>query len=216
MGMIIMTGDRFYTYLGSDDKEYKHKGRYFTEKDATEKLLRYIFRQRENETRGQDVKAWGVWGAVSYTGTVEDIIFQFKRIQETYGKIEANKRRMYHFIFSFSDNEINDFNDDVALYDQIARLQASIFWRMGFPTAYAVHFESGKRWHIHFAVNAVSYVTWKKFRYSLADWINLQSAMNHAMILACAEYYGETLTEPIYYMNPETYNNRFELALRSR
>lgn len=134
--------------------------KYDTER-ALENVLRYIIREKCSEEEGE-VVCWKAFGASGRN--IGNAIRQFIKIQEMAGK--DSKKRVRHFIISFPKC-VNRIKEAVAVADAVA---AFIF--RDYQVIYAVH-EKEKIFHIHFAVNPVSYRTHKKWhmsRQEFAEW----------------------------------------------
>jgi len=133
----------------------------YSNMDAVDKVIRYITRTRDNETRLCDLRDYGGAG-VGYHATPQMMIDRFKAVQNCYGIGYRGGRRILHEVFSIGDREFTDMGRDMARVGRLAVELCQDYFNMGFQVVYAVHWDSGKKLHIHFAVNAVSFVTGKK------------------------------------------------------
>lgn len=175
MGLLIIQGNRKYSFQAGNGFWIKRDGNYKSD-NSISNLLRYISRTRDDEDRRADLKVFGCIGVDAY-GSIDFVIQQFRKAQQLYYK--DNGRRMYHFVYSFSDKEIKIINGRTEVMARIAYHLAELFHRRGFQVAYAVHEEPAKRLHIHFAVNAVSYLTGYKFHISKPEVSMLQQQMTY-------------------------------------
>lgn len=134
--------------------------KYDTER-ALENVLRYIIRKKSNEEEGEVV----YWKALGASGkSIGSAIRQFIKIQEMAGK--ANKKRIRHFMVS-----LPRCADKLKEAVTVADVTAKYIFR-DYQVIYAVH-EKEKMFHIHFAVNPVSYRTHKKWhmsRHEFEEW----------------------------------------------
>lgn len=114
--------------------------------------------------RGKNVgkeKAVSVHGR-GISGNHKKAVGQMIKIQKLYRKDQ--KRRCYHMVVSF-DAEVDDRNFVILAADTIASL---IFEEMHFQVFYGVH-TSTDHMHIHFAINAVNYMSGKKWHQNYAE-----------------------------------------------
>lgn len=81
----------------------KSKGDY-ANKDVVDNILRYILRERENETKRHELLGYGVKG-ITYLSGIEDIIHQFESIQKLYDIDNRNGRRVFHEYLSITGAE---------------------------------------------------------------------------------------------------------------
>jgi len=172
----------------------QYKSNYYTNMDAVEKLIRYVTRTREDETRAESLITYGSAGA-SYFNTVEDIIQQFQYIQEVYGIKRRGGRRMYHEVFNLLDYEAEWVNYAPELFWHLGMDCCRIYFDMGFQTVFAVHWEEGKHYHIHFAVNSISFMDGRKWHTSLADIKHREFIFNCILYQYQTEAYKEWFPE---------------------
>ena len=177
MGILINANGSHY-FQNNQGEITRRKVDYFKNKNAVENLINYVLRTRKNEMRRADLKAWYAWGASSYSGS-EEIINQFQYVQNIYGIEMRSGRKMYHFLYSFSDEERTLIGFRYTLALEIAVKQAERFWNMGFQTVCAVHDEFEKKLHIHFAVNAINYITGNKLHYNFNQLNELEADFNN-------------------------------------
>lgn len=149
-------------YMGSDGVRYTKKTGYFTNDDAPERLIRYVTRTRENESRDSELICWGVHGAAY--ADIATTIAQFMIVQQKCR--DHTQRKMYHLSYSPDQYEKQLFNGDYRLVESIAKLQSSILFSIGYQVVYAVHKDDEKDIHIHFAVNSVNFYSGKMLCYS--------------------------------------------------
>lgn len=92
---------------------------------------------------------------------------QIIRTQQIYNKHE-DKRRMYHMVVSFPVGFSYPYSFIVEVADSIGQ-----DYLQDYQTYYAVH-DSTDNLHIHFAINAVSYKTGKKWHKSKRELLQLR------------------------------------------
>ena len=135
-------------------------------------LLRYIAGNGKNKEKENVLSLRGRGIAKDYSKAVEQMI----RIQKLHGK--NNKRRCYQIIVSFPE-KLNEYKNLIILMaNEIAEM---IFDEYGFQVYYGIHTSTGNI-HIHFAINAVSYRTGKKWHSSKKEFIDFRNR-----ILCCVE-----------------------------
>lgn len=136
-------------------------GRY-ANADAVDNVIRYVTRTRSDEQRKGELQGYGGRGFFRYD-TTETMIAHFKVVQNAYGIRYRKGKRMFHEVFSITDREFEGINCDMKLLNQIALELCGEYYKQGFQVVYAIHWDKEKKLHIHFAVNAVSFMTGKKF-----------------------------------------------------
>lgn len=118
-------------------------------------LIKYIAGETEGKEKTRYLNGRGL--PKSYKKASERIIC----MQQYYRKTE--QRRLYHFVISFPE-EVRDAN----FVKIVAENVAEIFYERH-QVYYGVH-EDKKHLHIHFAVNAVSYVDGRKWHQSQKEF----------------------------------------------
>lgn len=129
--------------------------------DAVDNVIKYI--SRENGDPREDLICQGTLGAVDFKGT-DTIIQQFKCVQELHTRKGKFGRYIDHEIYSFSNAEIQAFEENNIPPDVVARNMAMDIFQEGFQVHYGVHKPDAKNkhTHIHFAVNTVNFDTGNK------------------------------------------------------
>lgn len=108
------------------------------------------------------------WGTGRVLKNIDSICEEMIFTQKYYGK--NSKRRIYQIIVSFPV----DFTDKL-LIDKIAKYLTHHFF-VAYEVIYGIH-DNTKHLHIHFAVNAVSYLTGKKWHMSKKEMIAWRGSM---------------------------------------
>lgn len=72
--------------------------------------------------------------------------------------------------------------------NQMAVEMCMEYYNEGFQVVYGIHWEETKKLHIHFAANAINYITGKKFDTSVTGNLYRKQRFNEIM----KEYYNST------------------------
>lgn len=133
------------------------KGKY-NNADAIDKLISYIFNSQKT--------THNITGVTSaFPLEKYKIIQQFNKVQIYHRN--AKGRKAYHLIVSFSEKEEALFR--LKDYRKIGYKIAAYFDNAHHQTAFALH-ENTDNLHIHFAINAVNYITGKKYHMQRNDY----------------------------------------------
>ncbi|MEY8392450.1 relaxase/mobilization nuclease domain-containing protein [Lachnospiraceae bacterium 45-W7] len=132
-----------------------------------EKVIMYIAGRGKNAGKEKLLKCRGR-GVSSKAAKVPG---QMAAVQKAFGK--AEKRRMYHMIVSFPE----DMRDAKAIQKAADKISDMLF--ENYQVFYGIHI-SKNNWHIHYAINAVSYKTGKKWHQSKKEF----EGMKKEIILA--------------------------------
>ena len=141
------------------------KGRYPKDKDI-ENLLRYIAGQNDTKEETRYCQGKGL------PKNPQKAAKRMVLIQKYFGK--ANGRRVYHFILSFPKT-MEDANFAKLVADRVAE-----FFFETHQVYYGVH-ENTDCLHVHFAVNAVSYVDGRKWHHSKKDLKEMEKKIEDIM-----------------------------------
>ncbi len=134
----------------------------YTNTDAVANVIRYVTRTRYNEDRKDELLLYGARG-VTTSFTPEEMIMQFCYVQELYNITQRGGRRVRHEYFRFSEEEQAVLNGRRNLLMKIAMECCAVFYNSGFQVVYALHYDKKKRLHIHFCVNAINFISGRKF-----------------------------------------------------
>lgn len=139
--------------------------KYYPSKKAQHELLRYIAGKGSNAEK----ETVTYIGADGVSNNYDDAAMQFVKIQN-HAAGNGGARRAYHMTVSFPKNISNP-----AIAEQAARnISEEIFFRH--QVFCGVH-TSTDNLHIHFAINAVSYVDGKKWHVSNTEFQNHKKQM---------------------------------------
>ena len=167
------------------------KGKY-ENSQVIENVVRYITRTRSSEKRGDELLAYGSHGVADYLSG-EVMIRQMKAVQEFY-RIEQRKgRRMYHEVFSLTNEEVSRIRDFSTLI-QFANECSLLYFRSGFQVVYAIHYEAGGQVHIHFGVSTINFRTGAKWHSSMEDLRGRQDCFNGIL----EKYLDWNVTYPVF------------------
>ena len=136
---------------------------YGSENDM-QNLLKYIAGKGGNINKEKLLQCCGK-GVSSHP---KKAAMQMKAVQQAFGK--ENGRRMYHLIVSFPKNM-----HQKAFIKQAADEVAEMFFE-NFQVFYGIH-TAKEHWHIHYAVNAVSYRTGKKWHQNKQEFACMKKAI---------------------------------------
>ncbi len=162
------------------------KGAY-KNKDAVSNVIKYVTRTRENETRHNELISYGGAGVSNYAEPME-MIHMFDTIQKLHGINYRKGRRIFHEVFSITDNEFKRLGCFMDTVNQMAVEMCMEYYNEGFQVVYGIHWEETKKLHIHFAANAVSFITGKKFDTSVTGNLYRKQRFNEIM----KKYYNRT------------------------
>lgn len=177
----------------------RKKGSYINE-DAVENVIRYITRTRKSEDREDELIAWGGMGVGCY-GSPELVIEQFRAVQRAYGKETNSGRKIYHEVLGFMEDEFERMWRDYGLVYQIAEECAGRYYSMGHQVIFAIHHApkdgqaGNKGVHIHFVINAVNFMTGRKWHTSFRQSYTRERDFNQSM----REVTNERVIEPLYF-----------------
>lgn len=133
------------------------KGKY-NNNDAIANVINYIFDLQKTPHN--------IEGVTSVFPVKKHIIIQqFSEVQAYHRN--AKGRRVYHMIVSFSRDEEMLFR--LKDYRKMGYQISSYFDNQHHQTAFALH-ENTDNFHIHFAVNAVDYVTGNKYHMQRSNY----------------------------------------------
>lgn len=135
------------------DKHYKKN-------DAMYGVIRYI----AGEGKNKDKEVVLIKKGKGVSSRDKKATHQMIKVQRAFGK--DNKRRLYHLIVSF--NHLHDEGKIKCIAEDIAEV---LFQRH--QVYYGIHI-SKENWHIHFAINSVSYVDGKKWHQNRKELLELK------------------------------------------
>ena len=85
---------------------------------------------------------------------------------------------MYHEVFSLTDDEFKEIGCNISILNQIAMECSKIYFNQGHQVVYGVHYDEGKRWHIHFAVNTINFRTGAKWHTNIRETCGRERIFN--------------------------------------
>ena len=143
--------------VNCNEKHYSHNA-------GIKKLYKYIAGKGSNKNKEADIYI----GAKGLSRKHDKAALQVINIQNALNK--AKGRRIYHIVVSFPK--------DIKDYDMVREAADSIadFLFDDYQVYYAVH-HSTDNLHIHFGVNAVSYLTGRKWHNSKKEFSQFKSSV---------------------------------------
>jgi hypothetical protein len=136
--------------------------------NAVSNVIHYITRTRYRENRMNELLGYGADG-VAVNADVDSIINQFLYVQDVFNINKRGGRRMHHEVYNLYDYEARElmfYPENLWLFGKDC---CRVYYEMGFQTVFAVHFQQGKHFHIHFAINSISYIDGRKWHTSLEE-----------------------------------------------
>lgn len=183
-------GDK-YNYQNYPMKNYSNK-------NAVKFVIDDITRNRENEKYGHQILGYGAIGANHFL-TVEDMIAAFCYLQRAYDIDNRRGRRMYHEVFWFSPDEVMMLNWNVKLMWYYAYEIAMEFWyKRGHQVIFAIHYDMQGKYHIHFAINTINYLTGAKLGTYKKD-LSEREALCNTILQKYLNLVKPTVIEPLYF-----------------
>lgn len=176
----------------------------YTNEDAVENVIRYVTRTRKNETRKDELIAWGGYGIGWYGGDPELAIEQFKYVQDVYGINSRGGKRIFHEVLGIKDTEFALMWNDYGIVYQIAMDCAQKYYAMGHQVVFAIHHtlkdipEANKGLHIHFVVNAVNFRQGNKWHTSIRQSDSRQEEFKQNM----RSEITKRVEEPLEFLDP--------------
>lgn len=170
-------GNGYYSVY--DNKFHTQKNDLYMNDLAIDNAIHYVTRTGKRYDRAGELVAWGASGCC-YVLTPDDCILQFKQVQKLVRRKNDVGTQIVHEILTFTDEEEKFFLNNINLLIQLAQYCANIYYQKGFQCIYGIHngvhfdecFDSTvtrKRLHIHFVINAVSFITGNKFATKLSS-----------------------------------------------
>lgn len=133
---------------------------YQTEQDM-ERLLRYVAAKGNNEHKEILLKSAGKGTSAKLSKAAKQML----AVQKAYGKTDG--RRMYHLIVSYPKN----MKKKDAVINATERIAEMLF--QDYQVFYGIH-TSTAHWHAHYAINAVSYTTGKKWHQNKKEFAEMK------------------------------------------
>ena len=128
-----------------------------------EHVLRYVLRQREDETRENELAFWGACGLPEWEDA-EGLSDAVRFLQKAHTRRGKFGRYVDHEIYNFAPMEISGLErQGEKSIERAARKMAEDIYREGFPVVFAGHRKAAdETWHVHFAVGTVNPSTGNK------------------------------------------------------
>ena len=160
-----------------------YKNGNYSNPDAVTKTINYITRNTKKlEGRKHELLGWGGLGVL--INSPECAINCIKVLQDNENINRRGGRRIIHEFFCMSD----DFGIDAGKYIaerlginmlmQLAYECAEIYYRKGHQVVFAIHYDPGKKYHIHFVINSLSFINGLKFKEIYSHMSEIEYEMN--------------------------------------
>ena len=146
--------------------------------DAVSNVLKYILRIRENEKRAHELLDYGGIGVPTYAEP-NDYIASFLYVQTIFNINKRKGRRLAHETLNFTQTEESFLLNNRAILHELAYSCANTYFIQGHQVVFAIHYDEAKRLHIHFAINAINYITGYKYHISLNDRLKREVLFNN-------------------------------------
>ena len=142
---------------------------YYKSPADMERLIKYVTAEGANTEKEKLLRCKGR----GVSSKASKATGQMIAVQKAFGKID--KRCMYQLIVSFKENM-----RDVDVIQQVADAIADMLFE-GYQVFYGIHI-STDNWHIHYAINAVSYKTGKKWHQSKKEFAEMKGKIRKIII----------------------------------
>lgn len=185
----------------NEDYARRYKNYNYSNLDAVNNVLRYITRTRHDEDRANELLRYGAAG-VAYYLTIDDIIQQFLFVQNTFRINQRGGRRMYHEVYNLLDEEVEKLNYNPQELWLLGMECSQVYYQMGFQVVFAIHWDNGKHYHLHFAVNSISYITGHKWHTTIPETKQRETIFNQ--ILAERQRVVQEHRSPIFFIDEDT------------
>lgn len=187
-------------YQGDKVAVNTHFMKNYTNRNAVKYVIDDITRNRKNEKYEYQLLGYGALGANHFL-SVEDMIKTFNYIQQAYDIEQRGGRRIYHEVFWFSDEELILMNWDVQqMWNFAYEVSREFFYKKGHQVIFAIHYDLRGKYHVHFAVNTVNYITGAKLQTFKKDMKEREGGCN--VILKkylCPIIYSTGIRAPFYF-----------------
>lgn len=199
MGMLSLpTVNGSDNYKGSRYSKSTYPMKNYNNKNAVKFVIDDITRNRENEKYAHQLLGYGAIGVNQFL-SVEDMIATFCYVQQAYDIDSRRGRRMYHEVFWLSQEELQGMNWNIELMWNYAYEIAMEFWyKRGHQVIFAIHYDMQGKYHIHFAVNTINYLTGAKLGTYKKDFAEREIACN-AILQKYLHQVKSTVIKPLYF-----------------
>ena len=133
----------------------------FKNPDSASNLIRYITRTRPNETRQDELLAYGFNYGNAYVKPLEELIHEIEAVHRIYNSTDC---LMCHYTMLISDKDFYFMENDLSRLCHFASDACDYLFQLGHQACYAIHYSKNEKLHIHFAINSVNYLTGCKLR----------------------------------------------------
>lgn len=179
--MATLNPAKSHGYYSVYDKQFhSSQNDLYMNDDAISNAIHYVTRTGKRIDRAEELVTWGAVGCCDIL-TPDECIIQFNQVQKLVRRNKEVGTRLVHEILTFSDEEAAFLLNNISFMVYLADYAASLYYLKGFQCVYGIHMgihyddndlENSirhKRLHIHFIVNAVSFITGNKFATKLSN-----------------------------------------------
>ena len=135
----------------------------YKNKDAAEKLIRYITRTRayELDEKARELILWGTASGYHYHMPIHELINQFIFIQNYYN---AKSYLMCHYSIRIRPETMQRINNNYYAIADYGVACCNYIYSLGFQSCFAIHHSKDKGVHIHLAINTAKFTSEHKLR----------------------------------------------------
>lgn len=186
-------------YQGDKVAVNTHFMKNYTNRNAVKYVIDDITRNRKNEKYEYQLLGYGALGANHFL-SVEDMIKTFNYIQQAYDIEQRGGRRIYHEVFWFSEEELILMNWDVQqMWNFAYEVSREFFYKKGHQVIFAIHYDIRGKYHVHFAVNTVNYITGAKLQTFKKDMKEREGGCNVILKKYLCPICSTGIREPLYF-----------------
>lgn len=150
-------------------REYKNK-------DAARKVIEYISRTRENETKADELICFGDNAGYRHGKTPAQIAAEYQFVQHKF--FHKTGSLIMHFSIEITFEEFHKLNNDWYRLANYAVDCCRYIYNLGYQCCFAIHHTKKPSIHIHLVVNTVSYINDHKFsQYPTRVYLNIEKPL---------------------------------------
>lgn len=166
-------------YSERDNQFHEYRNDMYMNEAAIPNLIHYVTRTGNRMDRSHELIVWGAAGCC-YLVTPDDCINFFMQVQNNLRRDRVIKSKVVHEILTFSDDEEKFLLQNIDRLMEFGRKCSEIYYREGFQCVFGIHYgihckdnnpesKKKKRLHIHFAINAVNFITGNLFHTKISS-----------------------------------------------
>lgn len=163
-------------YQGDKKQKKFYMSGNYTNRNALKFVIEDVTRSRPNEKYYSDLVAYGARGAC-YGLQAKDITACLECVANAYNIELRGGRRVYHEIFWLSDSDMEGLCYDIRRLWDFTWECSAYYFAQGHQVVFAIH-SDGKKYHIHFVLNAINYLSGYKYHTSLVEMKGREDLFN--------------------------------------